>query len=242
MTEKSQREFQPAHAAKLAADFKLEGMGFPTVSHRGGHFYIVDGQHRIHALRLLEFSPDDLIQCEVYENLSEEDEAELFLERNTVLAVAPLDKFRVALNAKRQREIEVDRIVRAQGLNVSREKSNGVTNISAVGTLLRVYDRSGSEILGRALRIIRDAYGAPGFEQSVIAGTALFCDRYDGQFDEAQAVDRLGSLHGGVHGLLGAAHKLVLSTGNAKAQCVAAAITDAYNAGKGKKLANWWRA
>ena len=61
---KAQREFRKAHAESLAANFDLEAIGFPVVSLRGGDYWIIDGQHRIAALKLNGFDDDDLIQCE----------------------------------------------------------------------------------------------------------------------------------------------------------------------------------
>ena len=49
----AQRDLNQARVAELAASFDIEQMGNPTVSHRGGWYYLVDGQHRIQALKLL---------------------------------------------------------------------------------------------------------------------------------------------------------------------------------------------
>src|SRR5688572_14012654 len=65
-----QREFSHAWATDIASSLNIEGIGFPVVSHRDGNFYILDGQHRVAALRIFGFAPEDTIQCEVYEGLS----------------------------------------------------------------------------------------------------------------------------------------------------------------------------
>jgi ParB-like nuclease domain len=47
----AQRDLNQARVSKLAAVFEPEKMDAPTVSHRGGWYYLIDGQHRIAALK-----------------------------------------------------------------------------------------------------------------------------------------------------------------------------------------------
>lgn len=236
----AQREINQARVDKLVAHFDLEQMGNPTVNERDGHFWIIDGQHRVEALRQLEFADYDL-QCWTYVGLTETEEAEKFLKLNDTLTVDGFYKFRVGVNAGRPEETEINRIVLAQGCVVSRDDIPGA--IRAVGTLRRVFDRSGSVVLGRTLRIIRDAFGDGGFEAAVIDGIGHLCGRYDGLLTEDVAVTKLGTVHGGVNGLLGKAEVLRRQTGNSRGHCVAAAAVEIINRGRGgKKLPDWWKA
>ncbi|HEY3034629.1 MAG TPA: DUF6551 family protein [Streptosporangiaceae bacterium] len=235
----AQRDLNQARVSELAASFDVEQMCNPTVSHRGGWYYLVDGQHRIQALKLwLGSWEDQQVQCWTYEGLTEAREAELFLTLNDTLTVGAFAKFKVAVQAGRDAEADVDRIVRALGLRIAR----GSGGICAVATLRRVYARGGPAVLSRALRIIRDAYGEAGLEGPVIEGIGLVCQRYDGDLSEQRAVERLASTHGGVSGLISRAGQLRRSTGSATAQCVAAAAVEVINRGSGgHKLPGWWR-
>ncbi len=162
----------------------------------------------------------------------------MFLTLNDTLAVHAFAKFKVSVQAGRGAEADVDRIVRALGLRIAR----GGGGISAVGTLRRVYTRGGAATLAKALRIIRDAYGEAGLDGPVIDGIGLLCQRYDGQLEEDRAVERLSTAHGGVAGLASRAGQLRQATGNATAQCVAAAAVDLINRGTGgRKLPSWWK-
>jgi hypothetical protein len=238
----AQRDLNPARVSGLAAAFDVEQMGNPTVSHRGGWYYLVDGQHRIQALKCwLGCWEDQQVQCWTCEGLSEAAEAELFLALNDTLTVGAFAKFKVAVQAGRDAEADVDRIVRALDLRITR----GSGGICAVATLRRVYGRGGPAVLSRALRIIRDAYGEAGLEGPVIDGIGLVCQRYDGQLSEQRAVEQLSSAHGGVSGLVSRAGQLRQSTGSAQAQCVAAAAVELINRGtrgKNKKLPSRWTA
>lgn len=235
----AQRQLNPARVDHLAANFDLEQLGTPTLSEREGSFHIIDGQHRIEALRQIGWG-DQQIQCWVYSGLDERQEADKFDRLNDVLAVHAFDKFRVRVTANREVESDIDRIVRANGLIVSRDNLPGA--ISAVGTLRRVYVRSDGKTLGRALRIIRDSFGDPGLEAPVIDGIGLLCQRYNGDLSDDDAIKKLSAANGGVNNLLGRAEKIRRETGEYKSHAVAAAAVELINAGKGgKKLPSWWK-
>lgn len=235
----SQRDLNLNRVDHIVATFDLEQIGTPTVNLRDGLFWIIDGQHRIEALKAIGWE-DQQVQCWTYEGLTEEDEAEKFLKLNDYLTVNALAKFRVSVQAGRTVECDIDRIVRALGLVVSADKVPGA--IGAVGTLRRVYDRAGAAVLRQTLTTVRDAYGDPGLEAAVIDGIGLFIHRYGSEIDLAAAVTRLKSAHGGSHGLLGKAENIRRATGNQKNHCVAAAAVEIINAGRGgKKIPTWWR-
>lgn len=241
----AQRELNQARVDKIASELEPEQLGNPTVNLRDGLWFIIDGQHRMEGYK--KWCGDgwegQSFQCNAYEGLSEEEEAEMFLKLNDVLVVSTFEKFKVGVRAGRVKETDIDRIVRALNLRVSREKGGGA--IRAVGALGKVYDL-GAGTLTRTLRIARDAYGDAGLEAAVIEGLGLWCSRYNGTLDEGWAVGRLGNANGGVNGLLNTAESTRMRTGNPRSHCVAASAVEIYNRGprpKGapSKLPDWWR-
>lgn len=238
----AQRELKQGRVDHIAANMDLEQIGTPTVNKRGGHFYLIDGQHRVEAYKqwIGEGWENQQLQCWTYSDLSEEQEAERFLKLNDVLSVQAFDKFRIGFNAARPEEVEISAIVMKAGLTISQSRAEGA--IGAVGTLRRVYRRDGGTVLSRALGIIRDAYGSAGLEAPVIDGIGMLCARYNGELEEAIAITRLASAAGGVSGLMNRAYFAKNQTGAHLNQCVAAAAVDLINRGKGgKKLPAWWR-
>lgn len=235
----AQRELNQSRVDHMAANFDPEMIGTPTVNLRDGHFYIIDGQHRVEMMKQIGWG-DQNLQCWTYENLTEQEEAERFLKLSDTLTIDAFAKFRVGITAGRETEIDIDRVVRLQNLVVSKDQIPGA--ISAVGTLRRVYGRAGAKTLGRALRIVRDSYGDAGLSAEVIGGIGLLCQRYNGELDDTAAVAKLSSVHGGVHGLTNQARNLRLKTGNQLEHCVAAAAVELINRGKGgRKLPDWWK-
>lgn len=236
----AQRELNQSRVDHLSANFDPEQLGTPTVNERDDHYFIIDGQHRIAAMRHMGWG-DQQIQCWTYRGLAEEEEAERFLVLNDYLAVNAFARFKVGVTAGREIESDIDRIVRAAGMTIAKAKAPGA--VGCVGTLTKVYQRSGQRTLARTIRIVRDAFGDVGLEAHVVDGIGLLCHRYNGTLDDAVAVEKLGATHGGVNGLMGkarAAHKQRLGSLN---HCVAAAAVEIINSGKGgNKLPVWWGA
>jgi hypothetical protein len=176
----------------------------------------------------------------VYTDLAEAEEAELFLSLNDVLSVNAFDKFRVAVNAGRPDEVDIDRVVRSENLTISRDKKPG--GIGAVTTLRRVYARTGPETLRKVLQIIRDSYGDEAFEAVIIDGIGHLCQRYGKALDVDAAIQALHSASAGTTGLLQKAAAYRKSLGHSMAVCVAAAASEIINskAARGRKLASWW--
>jgi hypothetical protein len=202
-------------------------------------FWLVDGQHRREALVAAGWG-DQQVQCQVFENLDREQEAELFLGLNDRKAIPALQSFRIAVFAGREREVAIERIVRAQGCAVTADKIDGA--IGAVGTLIRIFERSGGKVLSRTIEIIREAYGAPGLEAHVLDGIGLLCARYNGDLEDQVAIAKLRNVQGGVGGLMGRAYVMRERMKKSLAECVAASAAEVINAGRGgKKLPAWFR-
>lgn len=237
-----QRPFITSHGNQLAANLDLNLLGLPVLNHRDGVFWIVDGQHRIFALRENDLG-NELLECEVYENLSDADMARKFLGRDARRAISPMAKFHVACTAEMARESAIRRAVETQGLKVSRSDEDGC--IGAVGALGKVYDRCGEVVLGQVLRVIKHAWGsdAASFHQSVIVGLGLLFNRYGARANEKRLSEALSLTHNGVRGVLRRAEDLRNKTGNEKSQCVAAVIVEMHNkrSHRSERMAEWWK-
>jgi hypothetical protein len=232
----------PGSRARIAAirdNFDPDLFGHPITSYAEDTdvYWVVDGAHRYLALLQLGYE-DQQVQCWVYTNMCEAEAADKFLRHNDVKTVGGMDKYHVAIVANWQAETDIDRIVRAADLSVG----HGVGAIGCVGTLKKTYTEAGPRGLATTLRVIRDAYGAPGFVSKVVEGVGKFVTNYEGAFKEDRAIDRLSNAHGGVNGLLNRAQKIHDQYGVSVAVGVAAATVETYNQGlKGRaKLNGWW--
>jgi hypothetical protein len=240
----AQREFRQAHGDRIAADLDLNKLGYPIINHRDDNFWVVDGQHRIYALKANGFTTD-VLDCEVYEDLTDAEMAEIFLGRDDRKPIPLYDKFHVSCTAGRRRELDIQRAVESNGQRVTRNKKDG--GISAVGALGTVYDRSGDVVLGQVIRAINLGFGGDpiAFDRDVIEGLGLVFNRYNGKTNEKQLGSRLAEIRQGARELLRKAESIRLRTGNQKKQCVAAAVVDIYNKGLAPRdthrLPAWWK-
>lgn len=241
----TQREFRKAHGDRIAAELDLNKLGYPIINHRDGNYWVVDGQHRVYALRQNGFEKD-VLDCEVYEDMTDAEMAEIFLGRDDRKPIPLYDKFHVACTAGRKRERDIQRAVEANGQKISRnnQKDGG---ISAVGAIGDVYDRSGDVVLGQVIRTVNLGFGGDplGFDRSIIEGLGLVFNRYNGKTNEKQLGSRLSELRHGARELLRKAEAIRERTGNQKKQCVAAATVDIYNKGLAPRdthrLPAWWK-
>ena len=233
----SQRELRHGWAAQIAQDFDPDKFLPLLVSKRDGKFYVIDGQHRVEAMRLMGWN-DQQVQCWVYEGLTLAQEADLFLHHNNRKAVTSFDKFRIGVEAERLVECDINRIVLANNLKVSQNKTEGA--VSAVGALRRVYQLD-PVVLARALRIVRDAYGDDGLHGPVIEGIGLVCARFNGDVDDAHAVNRLATVRGAIGALLSKAQLYHKQLGKPMTTCIAGAAVEIIKSdARGKKLPSWW--
>lgn len=241
----TQRKFNKAHAEEIAANLDFDKIGVPVINHRDGNFWVVDGQHRVAAIKMW-FAPSDpgVLRCQVYENLTDKEMADLFVSINRRRRVVqPFTNFQICCTAEYKRESDILRTVEAQNLKVSQSKEPNC--VGAVGALGAVYDRAGVVVLGQVLRVLRDAYGGDpaAFDGQLIQGIGLVFNRYNGRTDERALASRLSSSMNGARGLLRRAEAQRERTGNQKAQCVAATVVDVYNKGAkpSQRLAPWWK-
>ncbi len=240
----TQRQFRKAHGDELAAVLDLNKLGFLIINYRDGIYWVLDGQHRLYALKQNGFADTDVLDCEVYEDLTDPEMADIFLGRDERRPISAFDKFHVACTAGHRAECDIRRVVEAQGLKISQAKSENC--VSSVGALRQLYDRSGDLVVARTVRTLKQAFegNADAFETQLILGVGFVYNRYDGKTNERELATRLAAVPRGPKGLLQRAESLRERTGNQKAQCVAATIVDLYNRGAGPRakdrLPSWW--
>ncbi|MEU4425777.1 DUF6551 family protein [Actinoplanes sp. NPDC024001] len=153
----SQRQFQPGWAAKLEKIWNPSLLTPAIVSLRAdGRYYLIDGQHSTHVALLLE-GPGFLRLCWVYEGLTRKEESDLFLAANRDRRrVRPYDTYRVEITAGEPVALQVQREVRACGLDVAGSPS---ANLVAAVEKLKILARKRDGLVTRTLTVTERAWG-----------------------------------------------------------------------------------
>lgn len=236
----AQRALDNGWANKLADEFNPDLMGFIHLSHRDGWYYIIDGQHRVKAALMFLGDSSQQVQCHVYEGLTNEQEAQLFLELNNTKKQSPMGKYKVALNGPAHNypdEHDVERICRSHDLRIGLGKA--CEEIGCITAMLAVYRKHGPGSFSFAMRVIRDSYGYDGFKRQTISALALIKDRYGDRIDEKKLVERLSRT--GIVELNRSAKSMKEATGNPADQCYAHSMIQFYNQRNAQSRVDpWW--
>lgn len=178
------RQLNMATVRSIANNFDRRIFGHIVVSRRDNKYYIIDGQHRVHAARVRGLRT---VPCKVVSGLTERQEADLFVRLNkTRVALRQLDFFDGRCIAGDSKALSMQEIVSKAGFSIGR----GDRRLSAIKTVEDVFDKYGEDVLYSALRVIDIAWnGANEARQSsVIRGLAHVLDKHNGAID----IERLG--------------------------------------------------
>jgi hypothetical protein len=235
-----QRAVNHSWVKKIAATFNPVAVGVIHTSLRNnGKHYVIDGQHRLEAVKVIGTDVKDFkFDSIVHHDLEISEEARLFSELNSVKRMRMLDSFRARLCAGDPAAKEIASIVRGCGMSISDGQKDG--NLASVGACERVYRMNsgdqalrGPEILKRTLRVVTEAWGvtADAVNGDIITGCGLLIQHSGDDIDPARLISKLASVKGGAGGTLGRGRAMRDTTGGAVADGVAEVIRLHYNVG-----------
>lgn len=242
-----QRPLDERRVERMAEALDLSLLGVIEVSARAQGYHILDGQHRVAALRQAGFHTE-LVECKVHNGLDQAQEARRFNGLNTFTSPRPFDRFKVRVKAQDPVAVGVDRILMEFGWRLMAGDSDGC--FSAVVAAERVYTghgltekERGPENLRAALGTVTEAWGrkpinANGF---IIGGLGLFFGRYGSEVDKPALVKRLAQFPGGADNYIGKARGIRDFRGGTMPRCIAELTTDLYNKRRSSGSLEVWR-
>jgi len=168
------------------------------VSFRGGKFYVIDGQHRIAALRRMNGGGGVMVSCRVYSGLTYEQEAELcykldkakkrlsLSQSTNMLAESGAD----AETTEIKQLVENCGFVWALGKNYAGAKTGEIVSTRAT---INAYRLLGGAAFVRMLSLLWDTWeGDPrSLTAAVLSGMALFLKTYETEVNDKSFVSRL---------------------------------------------------
>ena len=179
-----QRSLNKERVKRIVKDFNPRQFGYLKVSSRDGKYYVIDGQHRLAAAKILGYTS---LPCNVCEGLSQQTEADDFrVQQDNMSRIHTRDQFKAAVTANDEESVKIAKIVAEYGYTLQGFGINVKSPdcISSIGTLRRIARGSadGFKILDLTLYLMRMTWdgqnkAAHGF---VLGGTAAFVKRFVG--------------------------------------------------------------
>lgn len=180
-----QRPLNERRVEKIAAQFDPAKLGLLLVSQREhGRYAILDGQHRLAALRAQGYGRGMAI---VLSGLSVDEEANYFRRQNeNVTRLNALDLYNAGLMAGDHRYLEIERILTSHGFKVGKEGTP--MQVAAVATLAHIVTQFGFQTLDTVFAYIRAAWPTDrtAVRREMLAGFTEFALRYGGKVKPEQ--------------------------------------------------------
>ena len=145
-----QRVSSKAHVKKTAENFNPYQINPVKVSRREGKNYVVNGQHTIEVIALVSGSRETSVWCMVYDNLTYEEEAEIFAtQQKYTRYLSSYDIFNAEIEAGNEEASIIKSVVESYNLTISSNQIPGA--ICAIATLESIYESYGYAILDATL-------------------------------------------------------------------------------------------
>jgi hypothetical protein len=153
-----QRKVSHAWASKVAHNWDQAKAGAFKVSLRKNGFYaVIDGQGRHYALRLMENPPAEVF-AEIFENLTYEQEADLFAAQAIRRNLTSGDIFHSSVEAKHTNALQIVSAAHKAGFTAEYKSGPKLNNLRAYATVTEIHRRRGESGLTRILKICAKAW------------------------------------------------------------------------------------
>lgn len=174
-----QREINYSKVNFIVNNYNENAIGVITLSMReNGDLYIIDGSHRVEALKRLGKGNGD-INAIVFFNLSIQDEANLYIvinENRTKPKKSDLHK--AGVSSGNTDSIAIDALLRSHNLSVENRPGDGV--IRAIDTLYKVNSKIGINNLNNVIKVLKEANGtnSTAFQAEYLTAVATIIVNY----------------------------------------------------------------
>lgn len=238
-----QRDLSKAAVNKIARDFDPDTLGVLTVSRRDGVDYLLDGQHRLAAIRDVLGWADQNVPCLVYDGLTDEQEAKLFNAQapGKRRQLSPLHAMYVAYQAGDQSVRAIVGTVERAGLAVGWGNESRANTVVAARALAELHGTYGIYRLQRVLELLRDSLGpaSQAYSGDMLKGAMAFHVRYDGLYHRGELVARLRAA--GIVGVQREAANMLAAIAARRDAAIGRAIQKIYNRGRRSRMLGAWQ-
>ena len=214
---------------KIAKNFDPDLLGVIICSMReSGVLAVIDGSHRVHALRQKQMN-DAVLNALVYFDLKIEDEAKIFsLLNQEHTKPNPAEIFKAGIVAGDEETIIINRIFTNLGLNIG--VGPGENKVRAISTVKRVYRNAGEKVLQDTLYTIKSAYGdsSSTMRDVLISAVAIVYNRYGDNVEVSRMIATLQKF-GNPNSLIANAKSMMSNQNQVTSTALPYLIVNAYN-------------
>ena len=166
------------------------------VSHRDGKYWIIDHQHLTQAqYELNNCNPNTMILCEVYEGLTYEQEAALYVKFNKSQKKPTFaEEFIGLIEAKDEERLRFRDTVESCGYTIGKRANSSLRAIKVTWNIFRKPD--GDKELTRILKLTKACWpdSINGADGRIIKGVELFIKNHGDEFDSKRFIKALSAI------------------------------------------------
>ena len=194
-----QRPVKPSDVNALIQRWDPAYLSPIEVSFRDGSYNVINGQHRIEAMRKMNGGADVIVPCLIYTGLSYEQEAELYFKLDQSKGRLRLSHATKALleSGTDAEVLEIKRLVESAGFVwVLDKKSGDAYEILSTRAIINAYRLLGGAAFSRLLVLLDSTWhGASiSLRASMLSGMALFLKTYETELDDRTFIKRLSAV------------------------------------------------
>ena len=193
--QENQRALSMNHVKKAVEDFDLNQINPIKVSRRDGVYYVFNGQHTAEIIAMVSGSRDTPVWCMIYDDLEYVEEADIFANQmKNVKALQPCEIFKANCEAGNSRELLIKALVESYDLKISSAATPGT--IAAVGTLEKIFDKYGYDVLDRVISLIVMTWEGENksYSSNMLNGVCKLVVAYEDKLKDEVFKDKVGSM------------------------------------------------
>lgn len=244
-----QRRLREKKVKDIVDDLKPDAIFVFAVHYRpSGRYIVVDGQHRLFALRQAGFT--GLVPCLIYSNRTIEWEASTFPDLNRERTnLTPFEVIKAEERAGTPLYLKVMRAIEGAQFSLSPERTHeiGPFRVNCPALLLRIAEESSPDMIRDILLVIRDSWqetvdgeikiDRDASRAEIVEGLYLFLHRYGLVMERSRLTEQLRRVSPAK--LIRDAENLKATKRGSIAVNVARQIVERYNRGLRNRLPEW---
>lgn len=180
-----QRELHMRLVQRIAANWNpATGEPILVSKRKTGKHYIVNGQHRASAAKIIGRTT---IQCKVVTGLEVKDEAALRLQSNVQVGERPNERFKAQLAAENQESWEILRLINGHGIELNLDRTDPLDGINAITTVESLYRIDRGQTLGQVASTLAHTYkdvNSKTGSQPVLRALGWFFNRHNHEYSD----------------------------------------------------------